>query len=61
LRFALRAALTGEAGSRNTGDTSLKRRLVFHSATGEDEAGVGERSRSPRSRLPLWTARVAAL
>jgi len=36
-------------------------RVGLFIASGEEEAGVGECSRSPRSRLPLRTARVAGL
>jgi hypothetical protein len=43
-----------EPGSQNV-------RVGLVIASGEDEAGVGECSRSPRSRLPLRTARVTGL
>ena len=48
LRSAFQAPLVGYAGSRSTGDPSLAAlSVVLLNATGEEEAGVGERSSRP--------------
>ena len=61
--FALRAALTGEAGSRNTGDPSPAGTLWWLVVAGRcqrtGEAGIGERLRSdevPRGTTKLLPA-----
>ena len=48
IAFALRASLTGEAGSRSTGDPSLTASSVALIASFKrtGEAGIGERLRS---------------
>ena len=48
LRFALRAALVGYAGSRSTGDPSLQRKALCIGLAYQrsGEAGIGERLRS---------------